>query len=1451
MKKLFLLSFIGILFIGEAMSKEVIDEFKADSSVKPRIIVTSDGEIDDQCSMIRFMLYTNECDVEGIISSSSQYHAHDHHWAGDDWIEPDLAAYAKVYPNLIKHDPAYPTPEYLRERIALGNVKTEGDMAEPTAGSNLIVKVLLDKTDERPIWFQAWGGMNTIACALKTIETEYPDRMAEVAGKCRFFFIWEQDKTYQEYIRPVWGKYEIPTIISDQFEAIAYRWKRVQPAEMASYFEGKWMRENILENHGPLCSIYASHENGDFRSEGDSPAFLHTIVNGLRNMESPDWGGWGGRYVRVRENTWLDPVPVSGYVYPEGRWYGDNGWGRTSLREWSTSTEEQRREYFKPMWRWTSALQNDFAARADWCVKSYEEANHPPVIKLKGALDLIAKPGETIELNALGTTDPDGDKLNYRWWQYEEADTYKGKIELLNAEEPVALFTVPVDVDDRNTIHVICEVSDSGSPSITRYKRVVIKIDKSVEKPKVRLGEDGVVEIPPMTAYFPMDSCYSNIVTDKVSGQKGILTNADPAVSWISGEIGKAVHFDGINDHIIIPHNDAFDFDEESFSITFWMRWPEGLPSGNQRILTKGDYKYSLPNEIGKRYEIYISGSNLRFSIDDNVAKSQIQVALKPYITGEWVHVAAVCDKENKRLKLYANGILLPTSNPGNPGNAGRVITGSIKNPRGLYIGDNSREDSPYQGDLDDLRFFRAALSNNQVAAIATKTPLREKEPEKADRNSKLLVAKESELPPLSAHFPLNEGQGLVVKELISGVETAIKNGDPDKVWTSSDNGLALKLDGIDDHIIIPNASGFDFKDESFSVAFHMRWIKGETPRHEHILCKGDFDSSVNGESGKRWEINVTAEGGLAFIVDDNVNKSQIQVSNESVLKGFWVHVVAVRNTENKKLELYINGELQESTNPGNKLYNGTDQTGTISNPRGLIIGNSSHVDNPLHGELSDIRIYRSALNASEVAGVARLKPRASANVHGYTEETVPKTINAGGSDKPRIIVTSDGEIDDVCSMIRFLLYSNEFDIEGIVTTSSQYHWQGHNWAGDDWEKPMYEAYGTLYPNLIKHDPAYPTLEYLQSITKLGNVKSEGEMTLETEGSQHIVNVLLDETDNRPIWLQAWGGTNSIARALKTIEEKHPEKMEAVAKKCRFYFIWEQDNTFQSYIREHWAKPYNITTIISDQFITFGYWWQRWGMPKEPDSYLREPWMKENIFKNDNPLISIYNEKTKIKLKGKEDFIGEGDSPAFMHMIPTGLRSTEFPNWGGWGGRYVLIRESTWLDNVPVEGYQYPSGRWYTKTGWGRQNYTKADQDKLEEYFKPITRWIGAIQNDFAARVDWCVKSYKEANHQPVVRLNHSVNLKAKPGETVKLSAVGTIDPDGDELLYSWWQYGEADSYEGNIKIRNSKNQEVSFVIPTDANNGDTIHIICEVSDNGTPQLTRYQRIVITINNMK
>ena len=451
------------------------------ASDKPRVIGTTDGEIDDECSMVRFLLYANEFDVEAIVTSSSQYHWQGHKWAGDDWMQPYLAAYRKVYPNLVKHDAHYPEPDLIQARTLLGNVKAEGEMEEVTAGSQRIVDVLLNESDSRPIWIQAWGGTNTIARALKTIEEHHPNRMNEVAGKIRLYLIWEQDETYQKYIRPHWGKYGIRTIISDQFIAIFYKWKQYVPAEQQAFLYGSWMNANILKNHGPLCSLYKAHtkddqgfSEGDFRSEGDSPAFLYSIPNGLRSDESPDFGGWGGRFINVRENTWLDPVSEPGYQYPEGRWYGDSAWGRQRLKKEITN-DAALVDYLRPQWRWIGAIQNDFAARADWCVKEFEHANHHPVVRVDGELTRSVKPGETVRLAATAT-DPDGDKLSFRWWQFCEADSAAATVVVDGSDtESGASFVVPHERGRQ--VHIIVEVTDAGTPALVRYQRIVCNIE--------------------------------------------------------------------------------------------------------------------------------------------------------------------------------------------------------------------------------------------------------------------------------------------------------------------------------------------------------------------------------------------------------------------------------------------------------------------------------------------------------------------------------------------------------------------------------------------------------------------------------------------------------------------------------------------------------------------------------------------------------------------------------------------------------------------------------------------------------------------------------------------------------------------------------------------------------------------------------------------------------------
>lgn len=464
-----------ILFAATALA--VLCSCKAEVAApiqqeKPRVFALTDAEIDDQCSMVRFMLSLNEFDLEGIITTSSMFHWHGHDWAGDDWLNPYLDAYEQVYPNLIKHSSDFPDPAYVRSVSVLGNCDDQGEMEQVTPGSELIVKTLLDQSDDRPIWFQAWGGTGTLARALKTIEEEYPDKMEYVASKVKMFLIWEQDDSFDKYIRPVWGKYNMFIVESDQFNAFAYVANRMQPEGNRKYFQGDWIRENIIENHGPVCALYHTGWGGGFLSEGDTPSYLHMMNVGLRNADHPDWGGWSGRYVFIRDNTWMDPTPssVTDYQYPEGRYYQFTSWNMMS------ASKEQQTEYFAPITMWSDAVQEDLAARADWCVMSYEDANHPPVVVVKGNLDLEATPGSTVKLDASKTTDPDGDPLDFKWWQYKDAGTCDSLADISGANTPKAKVTVPADAKAGDTIHIICSVKDNASAPLTRYQRVIITV---------------------------------------------------------------------------------------------------------------------------------------------------------------------------------------------------------------------------------------------------------------------------------------------------------------------------------------------------------------------------------------------------------------------------------------------------------------------------------------------------------------------------------------------------------------------------------------------------------------------------------------------------------------------------------------------------------------------------------------------------------------------------------------------------------------------------------------------------------------------------------------------------------------------------------------------------------------------------------------------------------------
>jgi hypothetical protein len=131
-----------------------------------------------------------------------------------------------------------------------------------------------------------------------------------------------------------------------------------------------------------------------------------------------------------------------------------------------------------------------------------------------------------------------------------------------------------------------------------------------------------------------------------------------------------------------------------------------------------------------------------------------------------------------------------------------------------------------------------------------------------------------------------------------------------------------------------------------------------------------------------------------------------------------------------------------------------------------------------------------------------------------------------------------------------------------------------------------------------------------------------------------------------------------------------------------------------------------------------------------------------------------------------------------------------------------------------------------------------------------VFRWREAYQYDFQARMDRCVRGFADVNHAPRAVVNGDTTLNVLrqttvPGTAVNLDAAGSLDPDDDQLSYSWWVYPEAGTYAGSVSITGATTSRATVTVPADAQ-GKDIHVILTLSDNGSPRLTGYRRVVIT-----
>ena len=457
--------------------------------------------------------------------------------------------------------------------------------------------------------------------------------------------------------------------------------------------------------------------------------------------------------------------------------------------------------------------------------------------------------------------------------------------------------------------------------------------------------------------------------------------------------------------------------------------------------------------------------------------------------------------------------------------------------------------------------------------------------------------------------------------------------------------------------------------------------------------------------------------------------------------------------------------------------------------------------------------------------------------------------IQAQDVQKSRVIILTDveNEPDDSQSLVRLVLYSNVIDIKGIIATTSVHM---KNEVHPETIRKVVLAYEKIQPNLLKHEAGFPDASSLLSIVKQGipeyGMGGVGEGK-DSEGSEWIIKIL-DDNDPRPLWVCAWGGPNTLAQALFKIRNtRSKSEADRLIKKLRIYTISDQDDS-GNWMRKNFPDLFYIVS-------PGGYDTSTWGainqfVPGINNEAVSNSWLAKNIQLNHGPLGEVYPDVA---------YGMEGDTPSFLLLIPNGLNDPDHPEWGGWGGRYELyqpeyssLNTKGFTGGVPVEPETRPiwsnANDHYTPHIFSE--YGQATRRDTITFFNnkaTLFRWRDEFQNDFAARIDWCTKTYREANHPPVPRLVQSDQITVKSGDIFTLRASNSTDPDNDNLSYLWFQYPEASSYKKPVRFSQVENIYRVIITAPEVERKETVHFILKVTDKGDPPLTRYKRIIVNI----
>ena len=1310
----------------------------------PRYIATTDIETDDMNSMVRLLLYTNEIDLVGIVYSSATHHwrgdgetlftggaaAHpmvQYRWMGSQGYQAMIETYRLIQENLQRFDSRYPDADFLRDMVFQGNIAVVGDMLGPTEGSDLIVYTLLDRRDSSPVVLTSWGGSNTIAQALYTIEQRYintpewPEIRQWVSDRAIIYNIGTQDPTTNEYIIPNWP--DVTLIVNGNFSSVAFSpsFSPNTPSSRRPYLRDEFHLNHIM--YRPITQHYQVFNDGLNLMNISWDANVPPTESELNDPNRP-----------VRLARGAAEAGIFGHVEPTMGWYprfirgalSHVNYGRQGLNSGTpdnanlrgAATDAQLHlmgEWYPAPWRKGARMHRLICPIEDYRWYEFGEPQHedfgnPRLISFWG----FANPDRNIGTVAPGTFPHN--QFPGIYYFYSEGDS-------------------------PSFFHVMeTGLRSIECPSFGGWGNRFVRSTAAVR------GNDHWVSATGANAdhvpYFAHNSDAYPITAAQANAQRGwwaqqrwlpaIQYDFAARIAWTLGaselRLGErhnrhpVVGIVGDLDLTALPGETIYligtatDPDGDALEISWWRYWEADTYDGradNQRD----------PSIVDESIIINVNESNglqASFVIPDDARRGEtIHVVL------EVTDIAPAGVNYFTPLTRYQRVIVTIGTVPGIIEFTDESAGGEVTASPGEFVNMTARFNDPtingnrgvrwrhdytrgYDG-LIPMDWFRP---HNRVSGEASTGRIMVPfDAEEGDRIyiifEKLPVAAWTNRSGHDSWMALPEG------ERIAAYDYLVITVGPNKIPTTSTPALYITT-GQSDTFTVDLGVGAN-RASSVSIVSNDPTVATVSPAT--LTDNGIITVNTVGSGTARLLLTFNYEDGRGTRGGE---PTQIHMRAMSIASDRYAHIGPSLLTPQEAVAL-----ARENRRPGLPRYLAT-------------------TDN----EIDDMATFNRLLLYSNEIDIVGL-------VYSSAE------WRWAGTDGREIHLSGTG--------------------------TQQRFGTSFRWLGEQAMQMQIEAYRLVVNNLNANRPPnsheFADPDFLRDLIFVGNIELEGCIRFPTPGSDLIKYTILDDSDDSELWLSAWGGTNTVARALRCIREEFNPAFggsltvaewnalySRIIEKTRLYIILDQDDSYDVEIVAYWPDLQTINN--RSQFWTFAYQW----MARTPSTirpYLSGEMIRPHIIDIDSPLLYHYllirdghnitrrlwdpaqnmeaigvhtpginpdgdlhppmgwapefvsspdvvissanylagivgrvdapwplgqgptnwltdfndprwwewgetgnehrghpmRQATGASAHSPFSFISEGDSPTFFHILDVGLRSNENPSWGGWSGR--------------------------------------------------------------------------------------------------------------------------------------------------------------------------------------